>query len=56
VETLQAGGQTYKQSFRVERVGTGDNAAMAESDDQSDDDANINGGIFPKKVASAFTY
>jgi hypothetical protein len=29
----------------VERVGTGDNAAMAEADDQSDDNANINGDL-----------
>lgn len=29
----------------VERVGAGDDAAMVESDDQSDDDANINGDL-----------
>ncbi len=53
--TLSAGGQTYKQTFRVERVGTGDNAAMADmpvSDEQED----INGGIVPKQEASPFAF
>jgi hypothetical protein len=51
--TLQAGGQTLKQTFRVERVGTGDNAALADQQDD-EDDADINGGIFPKQDASPF--
>jgi len=54
VVTLTAGGQTYKQTFRVERVGTGDNAAMADSADDGDDQGDINGGIFPKAEASPF--
>ena len=53
VVTLSVGGQTYKQTFRVEKVGMGDNAALADTADD-DEGADLNGGIFPKKDAPAF--
>ena len=46
VATLMAGGQTYKQTFRVERVGTGDDIGIAQND--NDEPENLNGGILPK--------
>jgi hypothetical protein len=49
VVTLTVGGQTLKQTFRVERAGTGDDVTAAPDDDQ-DDNAEINGGILPKAV------
>jgi hypothetical protein len=54
--TLTVGDKTMKQSFRVERVGMGDNAAMADTQDDAEDNTNINGGIFAKKDASPFTF
>jgi photosystem II stability/assembly factor-like uncharacterized protein len=53
VVTLTAGGQTYKQTFRVEKVGMGDNAAMADLEVEGEAE-DINGGIFPKAEASPF--
>jgi hypothetical protein len=46
VATLTAGGQTYKQIFRVERVGTGDDVAITQDEDAQPE--NLNGGILPK--------
>ena len=46
VATLTAGGQTYKQTFRVERVGTGDDVTITQ--DEEGEPENLNGGIFPK--------
>ncbi|CAN5142493.1 hypothetical protein BH09GEM1_BH09GEM1_19850 [soil metagenome] len=47
VVTLAAGGQTYKQTFRVERVAGSDESGIGPVDEQ-DEDEPINGGIFPK--------
>ncbi len=53
VVTLVAGGQTYKQTVRVERSGTGDSDGGAfENDDEENQD--INGGIFPKSQNSTY--
>jgi hypothetical protein len=53
VVTLSANGQTYKQTLRVERSGTGDGEVSAfESDD--DENQNLNGGIFPKPQTSTY--
>ena len=50
IATLTAGGQTLKQTFRVERVGMGDDASMPpEEDDEEHED--LNGGILPKLVS-----
>ena len=54
VVTLTAGGQTYKQTFRVERVGMGDNAALADLEVETEAAEDLNGGILPKKEASPF--
>jgi hypothetical protein len=53
VVTLSAGGQTYKQTFRVERVGAGDDGSGAGQEE--DENLDINGGIFPKRQASPYT-
>ncbi|MDB4892330.1 MAG: hypothetical protein JWL61_4185, partial [Gemmatimonadetes bacterium] len=53
VATLTAGGQTYKQTFRVERVGTGDDVTIAQDEDGEPE--NLNGGILPKAPASPYT-
>jgi hypothetical protein len=53
VATLTAGGQTYKQTFRVERVGTGDDVTIAQDEDGEQE--NLNGGILPKAPASPYT-
>jgi hypothetical protein len=53
VVTLSAGGQTYKQTFRVERVGAGDDGSGA--GEEEDENLDINGGIFPKRQASPYT-
>jgi hypothetical protein len=53
VVTLTAGGQTYKQTLRVERSGTGDGEVSAfESDEDQNQD--LNGGIFPKPQSSTY--
>src|SRR5207237_8492655 len=52
VATLTVNGQTLKQTFRVERVGTGDDVTAAQDDDAEDED--LNGGILAKKDASPF--
>ena len=49
VVTLTAGGQTLKQTFRVERVGTGDDVTAASEEDEEERE-DINGGILPKAV------
>jgi hypothetical protein len=51
--TLTAGGQTYKQTVRVERSGTGDGevSAFENNDDENQD---LNGGIFPKGQNSTY--
>ncbi|MEP6991680.1 MAG: hypothetical protein ABJA80_12190, partial [bacterium] len=54
VATLTAGGQAYKQTFRVERAGTGDGDVSAFEDDQNDGNQDINGGIFPAPQASPY--
>ncbi len=51
VATLSAGGETYKQTFRVERVGMGDNASMPREEDDDDEREDLNGGILPKVVS-----
>ena len=48
VVTLSAGGQTYKQTFRVERVGTGDDVTIAQEEEGEEGD--LNGGILPRVV------
>ncbi len=53
VATLTAGGQTYKQTFRVERVGTGDDVTIAQDEDGEPE--NLNGGVLPKAPASPYT-
>ena len=53
VATLTAGGQTYKQTFRVERVGTGDDVTIAQDDEGEAED--LNGGILPKVPVSPYT-
>ena len=45
---LSAGGQTYKQTFRVERVGTGDDVTIAQEEEGEQGD--LNGGILPRVV------
>jgi hypothetical protein len=53
VVTLSAGGQTYKQTVRVERSGTGDGDVGAfENDDEDNQD--LNGGVFPKAQSSTY--
>jgi hypothetical protein len=53
VVTLVAGGETYKQTVRVERSGTGDGDGGAfELEDEENQD--INGGIFPKPQTSPY--
>ena len=47
VVTLAAGGQTYKQTFRVERVAGSDESGVGPVE-EDDEDEPINGGIFPK--------
>ena len=51
VATLTAGGQTYKQTFRVERVGMGDDASMPPEDEDDEDEKDLNGGILPKLIS-----
>ena len=56
VVTLSAGGQTYKQTFRVERSGTGDGAVTAFPGDVDDEEnRDSNGGILPKQPNSPYT-
>ncbi len=51
VATLTANGQTYKQSFRVERSGMGDDVIFSQDNgDDQDDNTDINGGILPKFI------
>ncbi|MEO8620986.1 MAG: hypothetical protein ABI625_07965 [bacterium] len=54
VATLTAGGQTYKQTFRVERSGTGDGEVSAFDEYDDDENQDINGGIFPKPQTSTY--
>jgi photosystem II stability/assembly factor-like uncharacterized protein len=51
VAMLSVNGQTYKQSFRVERSGTGDDPSISQDDEQGDDNQDINGGILPQFVS-----
>ncbi|MEO7454951.1 MAG: hypothetical protein ABIY52_01720 [Gemmatimonadaceae bacterium] len=53
VVTLSANGQTFKQTFRVERVGTGDDLSVG-PDEDGDDNEDINGGILPKVTPITF--
>ena len=53
VATLTAGGQTYKQTFRVERSGTGDGDVSAFEADE-EDNQDLNGGILPKPQTSTY--
>jgi hypothetical protein len=48
VATLTVNGQTYKQSFRVEKSGMGDDMGFTQITDDQDDNDDINGGILPK--------
>ena len=50
VVTLTAGGQTYKQNFRVERVAGADENGVGPTQDEEEDD-NINGGILPAIIS-----
>jgi photosystem II stability/assembly factor-like uncharacterized protein len=50
--TLKVGDRTLKQTFRVERVGTGDDVTAPAEEFEEEDD--INGGILPKRQASPF--
>jgi photosystem II stability/assembly factor-like uncharacterized protein len=54
VVTLTAGGQTYKQTFRVERAGTGDGVATASEQSDDEQDQELNGGILPKAQSSPY--
>ena len=54
VVTLSAGGQTYKQTFRVERVGTGDGVAVTSEESVDEQDQDLNGGILPKPQSSPY--
>ena len=53
VATLTAGGQTYKQTFRVERSGTGDGEVSAFEADE-EDNQDLNSGILPKPQTSTY--
>ena len=46
---MTAGGQTYKQTFRVERVSGNDESTAGPVEEEVQDD--INGGIFPKLIS-----
>jgi hypothetical protein len=48
VATLTVNGSTYKQSFRVEKSGMGDDVGFSQITDDQDDNDDINGGILPK--------
>ena len=54
VVTLSAGGQMYKQTFRVERVGTGDGVAVTSEESVDEQDQDLNGGILPKPQSSPY--
>ncbi len=47
VATLTANGQTWKQTFRVERVGMGDDMSVG-PDEDGEENEDLNGGILPK--------
>ena len=54
VVTMTAGGQTYKQTFRVEKVAGSEGGGAGFLDDE-DDNQNLNGGIFPIRQSSPYT-
>ncbi|MEJ7810753.1 MAG: hypothetical protein WKG32_10130 [Gemmatimonadaceae bacterium] len=54
VVTLTVNGQTLKQTFRVERVGTGDDVTAASGDEDDKEREDLNGGILPKPDESPF--
>ncbi|MEP6619004.1 MAG: hypothetical protein ABJE47_06815 [bacterium] len=55
VVTMTANGQTYKQTFRVERVAGADVSGGGGGEDDEEDNSDINGGILPKRQASPYT-
>ena len=54
VVTLSAGGQTYKQTVRVERSGTGDGDGGGAFENDEEDNQDLNGGVFPKSQTSPY--